>query len=126
MQPDVYGLALPRRRRRLSVTSLIDVIFLLLLFFMLSSTFSRYAEIDLTAATGGGGTRAGTAPLFVQLGGEDLVLNGQPVALEALPGRLGGDAPVIVSLRGGTSAQRLADLLVVLRRVPDLAVTVLQ
>ena len=29
------------------MTSLIDVIFLLLLFFMLSSTFSRFAEVEL-------------------------------------------------------------------------------
>ncbi len=32
------------------MTSLIDVIFLLRLFFMLSSTFSRFAEVELTAA----------------------------------------------------------------------------
>jgi biopolymer transport protein ExbD len=35
------------------MTSLIDVIFLLLLFFMLSSTFSRFGEVELTAAAGG-------------------------------------------------------------------------
>ncbi|WP_319529806.1 biopolymer transporter ExbD [uncultured Cohaesibacter sp.] len=29
------------------LTSLIDVIFLLLLFFMLSSTFSKYSQLDL-------------------------------------------------------------------------------
>ena len=44
-----------RRRRKLSMTSLIDVIFLLLLFFMLTSTFTRFAELDLAAASGGGG-----------------------------------------------------------------------
>ena len=31
------------------MTSLIDVIFLLLLFFMLSSTFSRFAEVEISA-----------------------------------------------------------------------------
>ena len=43
-----------RRRRRLSMTSLIDVIFLLLLFFMLSSTFTRFAELELAAGGTGG------------------------------------------------------------------------
>ena len=40
-----------RRRRsgRLSMTSLIDVIFLLLLFFMLTSTFSKFSEVELAA-----------------------------------------------------------------------------
>ena len=42
-----------RRRRRLSMTSLIDVIFLLLLFFMLTSTFTRFSEVELTAAGSG-------------------------------------------------------------------------
>ena len=35
-------------RRQISVTSLIDVIFLLLLFFMLSSTFSKFADVELS------------------------------------------------------------------------------
>ena len=46
------------RRRPLSLTSLIDVIFLLLLFFMLSSTFTRFAKVEISggpAATSAGG-----------------------------------------------------------------------
>ncbi len=35
------------RRQKLSLTPLIDVIFLLLLFFMLSSTFSRFGELKM-------------------------------------------------------------------------------
>ena len=42
-----------RQRRRASITSLIDVIFLLLLFFMLASTFSKYSEIELASLPGG-------------------------------------------------------------------------
>ncbi len=45
-------------RRTTSLTALVDVVFLLLLFFMLASTFSRYSEIDV--ALGGSG-RPGTA-----------------------------------------------------------------
>jgi biopolymer transport protein ExbD len=34
-------------RRRISLTPLIDVIFLLLMFFMLSTTFSKFADLDV-------------------------------------------------------------------------------
>jgi hypothetical protein len=37
------------------LTSLIDVIFILLLFFMLSSTFTRYGELSLSTAQAAGG-----------------------------------------------------------------------
>ena len=46
------------------MTSLIDVIFLLLLFFMLSSTFSKFSEIELTAGGSGPGRAAETPPLM--------------------------------------------------------------
>jgi biopolymer transport protein ExbD len=39
------------RKRRLSLTPIIDVVFLLLLFFMLASTFSRYSSVEV--AVGG-------------------------------------------------------------------------
>tara|TARA_B100000678_G_scaffold154917_1_gene129489 strand:+ start:365 stop:763 length:399 start_codon:yes stop_codon:yes gene_type:complete len=42
-----------RRRKRMTITSLIDVIFLLLLFFMLASTFSKFSEVDIELATSG-------------------------------------------------------------------------
>lgn len=50
-----------RRRRPVSMTSLIDVIFLLLLFFMLSSTFTRFAEVEFSAGRAGA-TAPGTMP----------------------------------------------------------------
>lgn len=53
--------AVRRRRRPVSMTSLIDVIFLLLLFFMLSSTFTRFAEIEFAAGRAGA-TTPGTPP----------------------------------------------------------------
>lgn len=34
-------------RRRISLTPLVDVIFLLLMFFMLTSTFARFADLDV-------------------------------------------------------------------------------
>ena len=113
------------------MTSLVDVIFLLLLFFMLSSTFTRFAEVELSAASGAG-TATDTRPLFLQLSPEDLRLNGAALSLEALPDALrsrleqaDGPAPLLVALRGEVTAQRLTDLLAVLRGVPGVQATVL-
>ena len=118
-------------RRRLSMTPLIDVIFLLLLFFMLTSTFSRFSEVELSAAGAGGPSEATTPPLFVQLADQSMTLNGEALSLAALPAAIAvtvGEEtpqPVIVSLRPDVTSQRLTDLLVVLRDLPDLTVTVL-
>lgn len=119
-----------KRRRRLQMTSLIDVIFLLLLFFMLTSTFSKFAEVPLSAA-GSGAVAAGDAkPLFLQLGPDDLRLNGEAVALTALTTSPLAEATagttLLVSLGAGVDAQLLTDLLVVLRGLPDLRVMVLE
>lgn len=120
--------AAPFRRRPLSLTSLIDVIFLLLLFFMLTTTFTRTAELPLVAAGSGNSSLQG-ARVFLRLAPEDLTVNGQPVSLNGVSERitaLGQDAPqVLVSLAPGVSAQRLADLLAHLRRQPGLRVQVL-
>jgi len=118
---------MPRRafhRRTLSLTPLIDVMFLLLLFFMLTSTFARFGEIEVSAASEGGST-AYEDVRFVQLGEDTLSLAGREVALASLPGEL-ENARVLVSLRPGASAQRLVDLLVMLRGTPGLSLKVLR
>ena len=114
------------------MTSLIDVIFLLLLFFMLTSTFSKFAEVELTAGgTGQAAAPAGVPPLFLQVGEEMLALNGENVGIDLLEVSLRDTVPeakmqpLIVSLQPGVTAQRLTDLMVVLRAVQGLQVTVL-
>jgi len=113
------------RRRGLSLTPLVDVIFLLLLFFMLASSFSRQVELDL-AATAAGAPGPEAPPLFLRLEPSGLSLNGVALDLDALPAALAdpraappvedGALPlVMVSLRDGVTAQRLVDLLAVLR-----------
>ena len=105
------------------MTPLIDVIFLLLLFFMLSSTFSKFAEIELSAASAG--TTADTPPLFLQLYPDRLTLNGQDRTLSSLTLTPADNQTLLVALQDGVTAQRLTDLLVVLRDYPDLTVSVL-
>lgn len=113
-----------RPRKRISLTSLVDVIFLLLLFFMLTSTFSKFSEVPLSTAATGSDT-AGSQPIFLQLYPQRITVNGEGSTLQALalPPQLGDT--VLVALKEDVTAQRLTDLLVALRRFPDLTVTVL-
>jgi len=83
---------LPQAQRtsaRISLTPLIDVVFLLLVFFMLASTFLKFNYLSLTA--GGKGAVAPslgeTVIVRVQPGGA-LDVNGEPVSAKALPARL--------------------------------------
>ena len=108
------------------MTPLIDIIFLLLMFFMLSSTFSTFGEIELSQATTGTvalGTEVDR--VFVQLGSERLVLNGAPTSLDDLSKQV-ENGQVLVSLDADVSSQRLVDLLVRLRGREGLTVMVLE
>ncbi|SFU16000.1 outer membrane transport energization protein ExbD [Sedimentitalea nanhaiensis] len=123
-------MAKPRnRRRKLQVTSLIDIIFLLLLFFMLTSTFSKFSEVALTEAASGGAALPDVPPFFLQLDTDIVRLNGEALDLAALDtsalGATEPGTPLLVSLQTGVDAQRLTDLLVALRKLPRLSVTVL-
>jgi len=119
----------PFRRRKLSLTSLIDVIFLLLLFFMLSSTFSQFSEVELATAGQGQAAAPEARPIFVQLREDGLRVNAQEVPLdglgEALAALMEGEARALVSTGADVTAQRLTDLLLALRGIPGLSVQVL-
>ncbi len=113
-------------RRRLSMTSLIDIIFLLLLFFMLSSTFSKFGLVPLPL--GASGAVAPTAaPVFVKVEADTVTLNGDPVALKDLATALTQTDPVtaILSLGPDVTAQRLTDVLTAVRVVANLLLNVL-
>ncbi|WP_246079537.1 ExbD/TolR family protein [Parasedimentitalea maritima] len=118
------------KRRRLSMTSLIDVIFLLLLFFMLTSTFSKYSEVELMNAASGNG-RENKQMLFVSLGEDSLMLNAQNVDMSLIAGLVeaqpndGSGHLVLINLGEETSSQRLVDLLTSLRVVKDLQTMIL-
>ncbi|HAT87214.1 ExbD/TolR family protein [Cohaesibacter gelatinilyticus] len=73
-----------RRRSVVGLTSLIDVIFLLLLFFMLSSTFSRYSQLDLGVAGSGSGGGERPKLLISIMAQGPMRLNGKPTALDDL------------------------------------------
>ncbi|QEW19030.1 Biopolymer transport protein ExbD/TolR [Marinibacterium anthonyi] len=120
-----------RRRSRLSMTSLIDVIFLLLLFFMLTSTFTKYGEIELISASRGAPSGEDAEKLFLTLRPSGMMLNGTPVDVAALRERLevpDGAPPriLLVSLAAETSSQQLVDILTLARGFAGLTPVVLR
>ncbi|MEL6665444.1 MAG: biopolymer transporter ExbD [Pseudomonadota bacterium] len=118
-----------RQRRRASITSLIDVIFLLLLFFMLASTFSKFSEIDIAVAnaSGGGQSTSEIATLRVQA---DRVYCNETETFDAeLVSRLNelaasGTTGVMISLSDEVSTQRLVDVLSFVKQVPTLTIQI--
>ncbi|WP_199178554.1 ExbD/TolR family protein [Acidimangrovimonas sediminis] len=109
----------PRRPRRPNLTPMIDVVFLLLVFFMLASRFANDTTIPLATATAAGGEAAAPLRLVEVAAGGALTLNGAPVTQEGLPAALGAidkdsDAPVV--LRGrGAGLQALVSVMDALR-----------
>ncbi|MEM1380715.1 MAG: biopolymer transporter ExbD [Pseudomonadota bacterium] len=109
-----------KKRRRASITSLIDVIFLLLLFFMLSSTFSRFSEVELVASGPSGGT-AGPDQQFETLviDAQGVTIAGTPRADDTIAGALmelqtGEPLVLAVTPAEGVTTQRLIDVLTIL------------
>ena len=76
----------PRVKKRLSLAPMIDVVFLLLVFFMLASQFGRDRVVPL--ATGSAGAAYQGPPRLVLVTAEGLRLNGVPVEAEALAEQL--------------------------------------
>ena len=122
------------RRRGHSLTSLIDVIFLLLLFFMLSSTFTQFAEIEIISG-GGGSPSQGvqqTPPLFLKLQGERLILNGKGLTRDSLTHSvqaLSAGEPtllLITPVGDAVSSQTLVNVLIAVRALKNVDIQVLE
>ncbi|CUH69215.1 protein TolR [Thalassovita autumnalis] len=75
-----------RPRRRPSLTPMIDVVFLLLVFFMLASRFGMDQVVEMPIASGGGD--ASGAPKLVDILPEELRLNGISLPLDRLVAEL--------------------------------------
>ncbi|MBK1697775.1 ExbD/TolR family protein [Rhodovibrio salinarum] len=78
-----------RARAAISLTPLIDVVFILLVFFMLASSFLDWRAIDLQTPAGGGASTEMTGALLLRIHADgQLDLNGQRIAPADLPARL--------------------------------------
>ena len=88
-RPPSWRIARPRRRRQLiSLTPLIDVVFILLVFFMLASSFLDWRSIVLSAPSAGAASAAMEGALLVEVRAQGLRLSGRPVTLEELESRV--------------------------------------
>lgn len=120
-----------RRARRLSLTSLIDVIFLLLLFFMLSSTFTRFAEVELTGAQATTGS-SGTPDVLVRLADDGWSVNGLSFADAAgVAGEVSrladnGAESAVLLVRGQAQSQELISAVEAIRSASDIPLSVAQ
>ncbi len=66
------------RRKNISLTALIDVVFILLMFFMLTSSFNRWRAMDFIAPVAGSDTKPSTPNLIeLDASGRLRLLNGE-------------------------------------------------
>lgn len=113
----MFDFAAPRRSRRPGLTPMIDVVFLLLVFFMLAARFGQDVAVDL-ALGGGSGTDWQGPPRLLTVLPDALRLNGVPAADAAAalaPLMPAPDAPVLLRGADGTDLQRLLDVMQALR-----------
>ena len=102
----------PRKARRLNLTPMIDVVLLLLVFFMMVSRFGGVQGVPLALAAPGGQVNWSGPPRLVDVLPQGVLLNGVPVAAEALATALAPlmAAPtdaVILRPRDGAPVQRV-------------------
>lgn len=95
-----------RSRQELNVAPLIDVVFLLLIFFMLASTFIEPKAVDIRLSGGDHQTVAPVDPLVVEVTPDGSVrLNGLRLSLKQLTveitGRIKGDPTRVVTIMAG-------------------------
>lgn len=115
----MFSFGAAHKHRRPGLTPMIDVVFLLLVFFMLASRFGHETSLPISGG-GAGGDYAGPPRLITVLP-DAVLLNGTPQAPGALPEALApltqtpGDV-IVLRARDGADVQRLTDLVGQLRR----------
>ena len=112
----MFAFDTPRQRRKPSLTPMIDVVFLLLVFFMLASRFGADMHLTLNAAGEGSSAAYEGPPRLIDILQDGLQLNGQTVSAEDLPqavARLveGKDDPIVLRARDGADLQRVVDVM---------------
>lgn len=114
-QTELAQTSVMRRRAVISLTPLIDVVFILLVFFMLASSFLDWRALDLSVGKAGGAGNMGGAMLLEVRAG-DMRLGGRTVSedelMEALASRVQRDPAqrLLVKPEPGVQLQRAIDL----------------
>lgn len=105
-------------RRRASLTPMIDVVFLLLIFFMLAARFGMPVAEPLRLSAPGAGVTWLGPPRLVTITPDAVLLNGQPSAdlVTDLSALMTSDQDtVILTTREGADVQRLLDVMAQLK-----------
>ncbi len=88
MRPRMPSNRAGRRRGLIRLTPLIDVVFILLIFFMLASSFLDWRALDLTAASEAEAGASMEGALLVEIRSNGLRLSGVSISLDALGARM--------------------------------------
>ena len=120
------------RRRRPSLTPMIDVVFLLLIFFMLVARFGvdKVIDINLPSALGQSSQYEGVPRLVEIKSGNMVSLNGTQISLDQLSSKLSQLMPspnalIIVRSSAEANTQDLLDVLLYLKSEKIMNVSVL-
>ena len=120
------------RRRRPSLTPMIDVVFLLLIFFMLVARFGvdKVIDINLPSALGQSSQYEGAPRLIEIKSGNIVSLNGTQISLDQLSSKLSQLMPspnalIIVRSSAEANTQDLLDVLLYLKSEKMINVSVL-
>lgn len=113
-----------RRRGRASeeqgvdMSPLIDMVFILLIFFMVTTTFVKDAQVELDRPSASSAKPASTKAIRITLDRRgEVYVDGRPVRAWMLQGsvreqlRSGADRPVLVITDGAVAAQKLIDVI---------------
>ena len=117
-------------KKRLALTSLIDIIFLLLLFLMLTSTFSKFSEIELSVAATAAESNVSEKILFLRISALRIDLNSDEVQINSLSKSIksltkNSKASLVVSMDQDVTSQRLVDILGIVANIEGLSVNLI-
>ncbi|ACT59167.1 biopolymer transporter ExbD [Hirschia baltica] len=118
-------------RKRTSITSLIDVIFLLLLFFMLASTFTKFSEIEISSGSQSTSSVQNEDIIRLNIGAQKVTLNTSEQSddlaykhIRALKAK--GRTLIAISVNEDVSTQRLTTVLTQLNGIDGLQINVME
>lgn len=106
-----------RRRATIGLTPLIDVVFILLIFFMLASSFLDWRSIEVSAGTTGAARPGLTGALLIDIRTDGLRLSGAPVTPAELSQKIAArvamraDQRIVVRPGAGVDVQRTVAVL---------------
>jgi len=108
----------PQKNKQLiSLTPLIDVVFILLLFFMLSSTFNKTKQIELTASAKGGAQSTSITQRILLRDTDSLMINDTVYSLQSnelakvFASLAEANDPVVLAATAQVSIQQLIALI---------------